>query len=75
MEATTAKQKSPLFHIARRTDVSKRKLVYDLPSKEEAKGYSIANNAILDNSRLKGLGFTPRYNLIEAIQRTIKILK
>jgi len=27
MEATTAKQKSPLFHIARRTDVSKRKLV------------------------------------------------
>lgn len=56
-------------------NVSGSKVVYDLPSKEEAKGYSIANNAILDNSRLKGLGFIPKYDIKDAIQRTIEILK
>ena len=56
-------------------DISGRRVVYDLPSEEEAKGYSIATNAILDNTRLKTLGFTPRYGLEDAIRRTVDILR
>ena len=56
-------------------DISGRRVVYDLPSEEEAKGYSIATNAILDNTRLKTLGFTPRYGLEDAIRRTVEILR
>ena len=56
-------------------EISGRRVVYDLPSEEEAKGYSIATNAILDNTRLKTLGFTPRYGLEDAIRRTVEILR
>ena len=55
--------------------ISNKTVVYDLPSKEEAKGYSIAMNAILDNTRLKALGFIPKYSIKDAIQRTIEILR
>ncbi len=55
--------------------ISGRRVVYDLPSEEEAKGYSIAANAILDNTRLKTLGFTPKYDLEDAIHRTVEILR
>ena len=56
-------------------EISGKRIVYDLPSEEEAKGYSIATNAILDNTRLKTLGFTPRYGLEDAIRRTVEILR
>ncbi|MBR6891786.1 MAG: NAD-dependent epimerase/dehydratase family protein [Bacteroidaceae bacterium] len=52
-----------------------RQVVFDLPTETEAKGFSIATKAVLDNSRLKGIGFTPRYTIRDAIQRTIEILK
>ena len=56
-------------------EITGKTVVYDLPSEDEAKGYSIATNAILDNTRLKALGFTPRYDLEDAIQRTVEILR
>ncbi len=56
-------------------DASGRKVVFDLPSETERKGYSIAATAILDNSKLGDLGFMPKYEMEEAIQRTIEILK
>ena len=52
-----------------------RQVVFDLPSETESKGFSIATKAILDNTRLRGIGFTPRYTIRDAIQRTIEILK
>ena len=51
-----------------------RQVVFDLPSETEAKGFSIATKAVLDNSRLKGIGFTPRYTIRDAIQRTVTLL-
>jgi nucleoside-diphosphate-sugar epimerase len=51
-----------------------RKVVFDLPSETEAKGFSIATKAILDNSRLKEIGFTPRYSIRDAIRRTCELL-
>lgn len=52
-----------------------KSVVYDLPSEEEQKGFSIATQAILDNSKLKSIGFYPKYEMNDAIRRTIEILK
>ena len=52
-----------------------KKVVFDIPSEAERKGYSIATQAILDNSKLKTLGFIPNYEIKDAIYRTIEILK
>lgn len=52
-----------------------KEVVFDLPSETEMKGFSIATQAILDNSKLKSLGFKPRYEMKDAIHRTIEILK
>lgn len=51
-----------------------RNVVYELPSETERQGYSVAMNAILDNTRIKAIGFIPRYEMRDAISRTIKIL-
>lgn len=52
-----------------------KKVVFDLPSETEKKGYSVALKAILVNERIKGIGFKPQYELTESIYRTIEILK
>ena len=51
-----------------------KSVVFDLPSETERKGFSVAMNAILDNSRLKNIGWIPRYNMKEAIWNTLDIL-
>jgi nucleoside-diphosphate-sugar epimerase len=51
-----------------------RQVEFDLPSVDESRGYSIADRAILDSSKLKELGFTPKYGIKEAIERTIAVL-
>lgn len=52
-----------------------KNVVFDLPSEKERKGFSIAVNAILDNTLLKATGFIPRYSMHDAVERTINILK
>ena len=52
-----------------------KKIIFDLPSAAEKKGFSIAMTAILDNNRIKSIGFEPRYEMKDAIHRTIEILK
>lgn len=49
-------------------------VVFDLPSDIEKKGFSVAMQAILDNSRLKSIGWIPKYEMKEAINRTLDIL-
>ena len=51
-----------------------KKVVYDLPSEVEQKGYSVAIHAILDNTRLLSIGCQPLYSFEEAIKRTLNIL-
>jgi len=50
-------------------------VVFNLPDEVERKGFSIATQAILDNSLIKSIGWSPRYTLKDAVQRTIDILK
>lgn len=52
-----------------------KEVVFDLPSDVEKKGYSVANNAVLNNDKLRALGFAPKYGMKEAIERTIELLK
>lgn len=51
-----------------------KEVVFDLPSEVEQKGYSVAMHAILDNSRLRSIGFQPLYSFDEAINRTLEVL-
>ncbi len=51
-----------------------RRVVVELPSEAERRGYSIASRAVLDNSRLRELGWAPRYDIHEAIRRTMSML-
>lgn len=50
-------------------------VVFDLPSDVERKGYSIAVNAITDNSKLLSAGWKPKYNIEDAVRRTVEILR
>lgn len=51
------------------------KVVFNLPSEAEQKGFSIATKAVLSNDRLKKAGFTPVYGIKDAIERTVAILR
>lgn len=52
-----------------------KEVVFDLPSETERKGYSVAMQAILDNTRLLSIGYQPNYTFEDAIQRTLDVLK
>ena len=51
-----------------------RKVVFELPSDVEKKGFSIAMRAILDNQRLVAAGWNPQYDMRDAVFRTLSIL-
>jgi len=52
-----------------------KQVVFDLPTEAERKGFSIAMNAILDTTKLSALGFMPKYEMADAIKRTITALQ
>jgi len=52
-----------------------QKVVFDLPSDEEKKGYSVVTKAILCADKLEKLGWKPKYNLSDGIQKSIQILQ
>lgn len=54
---------------------NRRNVIFDLPTDVESRGFSIATRAILDNTRLRELGFLPHYTIDDAIRRTIDLLK
>lgn len=56
-------------------NIAGKDVVFDLPSEIESKGYSVAMNAVLENTKLKALGFEPMYDFSDAVKRTIEILK
>ena len=52
-----------------------KKVVFELPSDVEKKGFSKATDARMDNTKIKKIGFIPRYTMNDGITRTIDILK
>lgn len=57
------------------SDIAGTKVIFDIPTEEEKKGYSVAMHAILSTDRLSRLGFIPHYSFEDAVLRTINILK
>ena len=52
-----------------------REVVFQLPSSEEQKGYSVISRAVLNAEKLEKLGWQAHYTLHEGVERTIRILK
>lgn len=52
-----------------------KEVVFELPDEKERKGYSTANRAILDSTKLLALGWKPYYDIENGVNRTVKILK
>jgi nucleoside-diphosphate-sugar epimerase len=60
---------------AKLAKIAGTKVVFELPEETEKQGYSSATKAILDNEKLKKLGWKERYDINEGLQMTVKILK
>lgn len=56
-------------------DYNHKKVVFELPSETEKKGYSTATKALLDAKKLKNLGWSAKYSINEGLNRTISLLK
>ena len=52
-----------------------KKVIFEIPSDSESKGFSIATNAIMDNTKLLKIGWDELYEIKNAIERTLTILK
>jgi len=55
--------------------IAHTKVVYDLPDDVEKKGFSRAQNCILDNGKLKSLGWEGHYSVEAGLSACIEILK
>lgn len=55
-------------------DACGTKVVFELPDETERAGYSTATRAALDGSRLKALGWKPRFDIGQGIRRTLDML-
>ena len=56
-------------------DFCHTQLVFELPDAVEASGYSTATKARLSGAKLAALGWKPRYEIREGLERTIRILR
>ena len=55
--------------------ISGKKVVFEIPDDHEKKGYSCVTKAILNNDKLKLLGWNEIYDIEEGLRMTVKILK
>jgi nucleoside-diphosphate-sugar epimerase len=57
------------------SDYSGKEIVFDDPPTVEAVGYSKVSKALLDSTKLKELGWEPKYYMNDGIIRTVEILR
>jgi len=55
--------------------INGQNVVFEVPDAVEAAGYSVATKARLDGTKLKSLGWQPKYDIKSGIERTINILR
>lgn len=55
--------------------INNKKVVYEFPDEIETTGYSKATKARLDGTKLRKLGWIPKYDIKSGIERTVLILK
>lgn len=56
-------------------EIAGTKVVFELPGEEERKGYSSATKAVLDNTKLKRLGWKESFDIDSGLRMTVGILK
>lgn len=56
-------------------DTCGKKVVFKLPDELEKSGYSKATKARLESSKIKSIGWKPKYNITQGIKRTVEILR
>jgi UDP-glucuronate decarboxylase len=56
-------------------DVVGQRVVYDLPNEREKAGFSKATKAVLDNTKLRALGWTDTLDCRELLDYTIKVVQ
>jgi len=56
-------------------DICHVEVVYNIPDAAEKAGYSTVTKARLDGGKLKGLGWSMKYDIYAGMERTIKILR
>jgi len=52
-----------------------RNVVFDTPGDIEQRGFSTATLAVMDGTKLAGLGWAPLYSIAEGVDHTIAVLK
>ena len=55
-------------------NISKRKVIFELPDIIEQQGYSKATKALLNIEKLENLGWSSLYGLKDGLERTVKIM-
>ena len=48
---------------------------FELPDEIEKKGYSTATKAIMDNTKIRKIGYNAKYSMADGLKRTVDILK
>ncbi|MFS0950219.1 NAD-dependent epimerase/dehydratase family protein [Enterococcus thailandicus] len=56
-------------------NISGKKVIFELPDEIESKGFSKANTAVLDNTKLTATGWMPLFDLEESLEHTVEIIK
>ena len=56
-------------------DYAGRKVVFEIPDATEAAGYSKATKALLDSTKLQGLGWKAQFDMKTGLEHTIDILR
>lgn len=56
-------------------DIAGTHVVYSKPDAVEARGFSVPQNCVLDNGKLKALGWRGKFDLSDGLAETIEMLK
>lgn len=52
-----------------------RKVIYEIPTEQERKGYNLMTNSSLDSAKLESLGWSACFNLREGAERTVSMYR
>ncbi len=55
--------------------LNNRKVIFNIPSETESKGFSVVLKALMDSSKIRKLGWRSKYNLKMGLRRTVYILR